>query len=885
MTVDSEAIRLMAEKPFIKLSVIFFVCFGLWGCPSKEGAAPVDEPEVFFPDPPPAATPPPVDINQAFYGFIASPGNDPDASNAEAFSQRDGSLSVLTYDPDLPLDRDPDSTSPNPQTAFISDIGLVVALDTVFGAEFEAEFSMLSRNDTIYTLNHETGEIRGLGHFRNRVCDIIPAKRVEVSGTSGADEIFTVVDELFVYIETTEGLCEGDDSGFERNARRYYKLPVNYKYDASDAEICVGEGDGKNNNPETCKSKAFSAVLESEAKAELVWAWEEDNLTADPTDHSLTWGYLGYGFVEQELKFFNAAREQVWSQSRMIEGFDIVNLGQAEFTKPYHFSVHPLANPNDASPADTGFVYLVQIGRDIFVMDSTHGLFDVDAVDRATVLSDRIYKLDVQTLEGSSSEIISQLEYVYDDDEVVWLDQAKVIRYNYDTDRFVPNFDNSVRSFTIRNAGNDYAAFDARSKKPFSQFDIESCLDEPNQGLRDACTNAHDVEDAQLPAPGPAWEFVVDCTASVGCSFVTDTNDYCVTEAELALNPSLANLNNPCSTRDYRHLNELDQATNDADFRGYMQYANDYVRSLDMKLENDSLLITASMREKDILLQYFYQQPLTAPRSDREWVLLGGRFEHFSLESYLEEGNLFVTLLRRASLRSNECYKNYQNVTCNLGELVEEGANDECTGVDLALGLCFNTFQEFKSYALYCGAADVAARTCTESACMAPGGCNASEAPVYNLLVDPVEARQGKWVQRIEASVAGPQTAMVLLGGPDAQDDISLSDDSFVRDEGVLVFPQLYDVDAATGILSTPASAKLKTQVETVGVLSSIEPGNELVQVISNDVVQIGGGTKNAAVSELSQLISTPTSPTISNVRQVEETASYQFLRPITERQ
>jgi len=237
---------------------------------------------------------------------------------------------ISRVDPALPIDRDPDSVAVNPQSIFSAEDALVVALDTAYSADMQAEFSVLSTQDTIYAVNHSTGEIRGLRHFSNTVCDIIPSKDVIIDGSIGGAQTLTVVDARVVYIETTEGLCTGDDSNLNASTRRFYRLPINYKYNATDIEICVGEGDGRNTDPDTCFSKDFRAVTESEARAKLVFGWTDDDEVAGSGAHKPAWGYLGYGVNERQLRFFDDQRNPLWSQSRTVETYVPVFLEQGE---------------------------------------------------------------------------------------------------------------------------------------------------------------------------------------------------------------------------------------------------------------------------------------------------------------------------------------------------------------------------------------------------------------------------------------------------------------------------------------------------------------------------------------------------------------------------
>lgn len=862
----------------------------------------MDEPELFFPNPVPGGPEPNRSVNQVFYGYIAP---EPQLAQGETlkgdedFEARDGALSVLSYDEDLVVDRSAGSSTPNPSTVFNADNSVMVTLDTEFGAQAKAEFTLVSAQDTVYAINLTTGEVRGLGHFSNTVCDIIPSRTVTKTGPAGGFQTLTVTDAPVVYIETTEGLCTGDDSA-QSNTRRFYRLPVNYKFDAEDIEVCVGEGNGRNPDPATCFSRDFRAVTESEAKARLIFAWTEDDEISAAGSHKPTWGYLGYGVNERKLRFYDANRSLVWEQERVVEQWVPTSLGQSNSPK-YLFDVYPLSNVMDGSTY-TGFDYLVQIGRDIFALDSTQDLFEVSPQDNESVLSDRIYQLDETRSEIRNQAFVQSVEFVFDDDELLLIDQFKVFRYNYGTSRFMPSVDAS-RAFVLRNdlavsvdrnisareqlplglAGRKYETARLDQSQPFSQFDIVKCSDQDSAAEINACENAHDVLDRQLPAPGPAWQFITACEASLGCSIPVDSTDYCVTDAELAIDPSLASLNNPCSVSDYRDLNELDNTANNAEFRGFMQYANDFARSLDYRLYDNSLLVTARMYERDLLLQYSYDQPLSALKEDRETVILGRQFSHYAIQAHIVSDNLFVDLLRPASIRSNECYKNYQRVPCNLGELVEEGQIGSCTGKDLADGTCFNSFQEFKSYALFCSAAELASGACQDQPCSVPGGCAPEVSPVYDLLVDPVNAPQAKWMPVAQQSTRGSETLMMLLAADDQADDPNDSSDSYIRDEGILGRPSLHAVDKTDGSLDLNGGqavtiATVNAEVESVLSASTSDNGS-LLELVSEEVVQLGGSPIDRNISLLTQ-------HAVQDLDGNDQTAAslsdLQFRRPLT---
>lgn len=869
--------------------VLTSLCAMLLLACSSGGESVETEPDKFFPTPLPSLPEQNFSLEQSYLGFLSPVQSDDSqtpAANAP-LQARDGALSLLSYNANLPINTDSQAALANPASIFTADEGLVLMLDTQLeqGASTtnsaQADYAMMVRQDTVYALNLDSGKLRALRHFSNSVCALLPVKTVHVSGPEGGEQRYDVLDAMHIYVETSEGLCQGDDSEQVASTRRYYRLPVNYKADATDIELCSDEEGGRNDNAKTCYSKASQAVTEAQARAQIVFGWEPDDQVANTGFDKLTWGYLGYGFTEQRLRFYDAEGRQRWSQPRGLQAFVPIDLGQGQHSPKYLFELHALDNRADGSE-HSGFAYLLQAGRDVFVFDSTQALFELAVADVDKVLTDRVYQLDQQLDDKSQQAQLSALTMDFDDDEVVLLDQHKVYRLNYAAMRSVPNIAPG-RSFTLRNLGNDYQAPDFRSHRPFSQFDLKACADEQDSAARNACANAHDVADTQLPAPGPAWQFISDCELSLGCQIVRDNTDYCVSPRELAANPALAALNNPCSAADYRDLNELDLSANDVEFRGYMQYAEDYVRDLDFELYNNSMLITARMWERNVLLQYFYNESLSVSRSAREWVLLGAQFEHQDIQAQVLEGNLFIDLLRQSAVRSNECYKNDQRVRCALDDTTTEGDFKVCTGKDLAEGRCSNTFNEYKRYALFCSAAELSTRQCREGSCTRPGGCDATLAPIDALLVDAEQAPQAKWLALQQQDLVQAQPKMFLLTSNDALDDPLDSSDSYVKDEGILGAPTLYGVDASSGSLINDGSAaipvaRIDGEVEAVLSASSSARGT-LLELIATEVLPQGGSSLDNNISVLSQYVIADLSAANQDAQRVSE---LQFLRPST---
>lgn len=875
----------MISSALFRLVLTSLCAMLLLAC-SSGGESVETEPDKFFPTPLPGLPEQNYSLEQSYLGFVP-PSESDDAQTPAPLQARDGALSLLSYNANLPLNTDSESALANPASVFTADEGLVLMLDTQLeqgasaSSSAQADYAMMVRQDTVYAMNLDSGKLRALRHFSNSVCALLPVKTVQVSGPESGEQTYDLLDAMHIYVETSEGLCQGDDSEQAAATRRYYRLPVNYKADATDIERCSDEEGGRNDDTNTCYSTASQAVTEAQARAQIVFGWVPDDQVANAGYDKLTWGYLGYGFTEQRLRFYDADGRERWSQVRGLQAFVPIDLGQGQHSPKYLFELQALDNRANGSE-HTGFAYLLQAGRDIFVFDSTQTLFELALADVDNVLTDRVYQLDEQIEEESQQAQLSALNMDFDDDELVLLDQHKVYRLNYATMRSTPNIAPG-RSFTLRNLGNDYQAPDYRSHRPFSQFDLKACADEQDRVVRNACANAHDVADTQLPAPGPAWQFISDCERGLGCQIVRDNADYCVSPSDLAANPALAALNNPCGAADYRDLNELDLSANNAEFRGYMQYAKDYVRDLDFELYNNSMLITARMWERNVLLQYFYNESLSVPRSAREWVLLGAQFEHQDIQAQVLEGNLFIDLLRQSAVRNNECYKNDQRVRCELDDTTTKGDFKACTGKDLADGLCRNSFNEYKRYALFCSANELRTRQCREGSCTRPGGCDASLAPIDALLVDAQQAPQAKWLRLQQQDLVQAQPKMFLLASNDAMDDPFDSSDSYVKDEGVLGSPTLYGVDASSGSLINDGSAaipvaRIAGEVEAVLAASSSARGT-LLELIKTEALAQGGSSLDNNISVLSQYVVADLSAANQAAPLVSE---LQFVRPST---
>jgi len=762
------------RRLFAQFVVIIFTCSILAGCPSREGAIPVEDPEAFFPERLSLGLPVFADIVKPIYGDTIIDTTD--------------RTSLLSYDPDQAV-----LEGSNPGIIFSSKSEMFLSLNTedddlgrsevsvIVGDVFVGDLGSLVNDDSVYKVDHTTGEIRLLNHFVHQVCEVIPAEIVQtVSTNAGSSVRHTVLHGDWVYVLTVEGNDCFDTTGI----KRFYRLPLNYQFNSDETD-------------ETTTNE-LTIVSESLARAQLIFGWVDDDVTADPNDARLSYGFLGFGLAEQSLRFFDADRKEVWSQSRVLQTFPVIGMEGGRKQSPEYLA---------ALTELDQYQYMIQLGLDVFVFDSTSEIFAKSFDETDTILTNRTFKMEAVRTE-SGIETVQEVKAISDSSDVVFVNANKIYRYDYASSVASPF---STRIFSVKSQLAPDVESEHESARFFSQFDLSECAD-GSEG--DECRAAHNPE-------LDSWQFITDCTEVLGCRFDEDTTDYCATSAELLVNPDAGEL---CTAADYRHLGELNDPADDADFRGFMQYAENYIRDLDFLLERGSLFITARMKEKDVLLRYFYNIDLTEPKPDRESVIFGARVSHFGLEAYISENNLFATSLWPKNIRSNECYKNHQQVTCNLGELEENDPSTSCSGKDLLEGLCFNEFIEYESLALFCSVAQVDAGECTDDQLISTNSLS-----VEGLTED------AKWLPLRDLASPSPEVAsMYLLIGEDAD----------VIDEGVLISPQLLPVNDVLGTIipnESLGTLELK-KVESVvdGWIADATFGR--FDVIADDVIQQGGG-------------------------------------------
>ena len=748
---------------FAQLSVIISVSLMLTACPSNEGAKSVEVADILVAGPLPKGLPVFIEINEPFWAH--------DDEDTEKFD------SLSLYSVKLPGDGE---VATDPVSIFTTSSDQVTSLNTVDDDSARTEISILVNEGNVYKVDHLNGSIRLLNHFVNKVCEIIPVDIVETTSiNNNTDVTHTVLHDELIYVVTVDGAVTASDCADPSKLKRFYELPLNYQFDVADDD-------------ETRINKLKPPVSEALARAKMVFGWVDDeNGDADNNDDQrLTYGYLGYSIAEKKLRFFDEERDEIWCQPRSLQTFAVEEVEQDTYSLEYLFKLTELDQQQ----------YMLQLGLDVFVFDSTSELFSkpsnvsyCDTVDEQgsgvetgveaenidkikQILTDRIFKTGTTTIavgESNTSEIVTPVTVLFDNDDLLFVQSSKIFRYNYlESDLLtVPT---QTRNFEVKKQNPvSIDQIDYRRTLPFSQFDVSECDESADVA---ACGAAHNLE-------ASGWQFITGCDVDKGCTLPSENSDYCTTTGI------------ECSAGDYRHLNELNNASNDAEFRGFMQYDVGYIRSLSYTLHDNSLFITARLNEKEILLRYFYNIDLSEAKVDREHVLLGARIKHFGVDVYFNESNLFATVLWKNQKRENECYKNYQQVECLLSnDEDDDGLVDGCTANDISEGECVNGFQEYKSVALFCTQAEIDGNACTDDQII----------NTDNLLVTSI-GQDAKWLRMFD--VGGRRSVMYLL----------TDDQESVQDEGVLTDPQLHAVDNSSGEPSTTNTlGRIEGKVESV---------------------------------------------------------------------
>lgn len=687
-------------------------------------------------------------------------------------------LSIYTYS--VP---ETESQSINSHEVFALDQSMIVELDTSSENGAKPDVSIMVTDGSVYKLDHHADELVLVRHFVNEICEVFPKKIVDtdVSGEDGnLVETLSVKHAESVYVVTAFNQESGDACSDPSATRYYYDLQLDFAFNAQ--------------NEFASSSSDLTVVEEAEARAKLMFAWVDD--AEQDSGYKLSYGYLGYSQAANTLAFFDHQRKLVWSQDRIIDSYSLVD-GQA--SKSHLFDVKLVDD----------YQYLIQINQDVFVVDASKDIFAKTPLDVDSILTDRVLKLQ------DRDNQVNSVEFYHDDDDLLIFDQGKIYNYAYKQNAFVPSA--VAHSYHIEGKeGLIYKRDELLATKTVSQFDYKAC----GQG-EEVCHSSHDVEDAN-------WQFITACDVDLGCELNEVSVDVCETREENEVSQSDREI---CTPELYIHLDELDEPGNNAQFLGFMQYFGRFISDYHVSMLSDSLIITASMREKDILVQYFFKSPLNSPKSVRESVLFGGQASLFGLEHFVENEGLYINALVPLYIRSNECYKDYRQVTCNLSSQ-EQGDSSVCTALDLSLGTCRASFTEFESSALYCSDDQLSGRSCNDTNFLQGG------------LRKESGSQDGRWLRMLDLSGSeGDKKSMFLLASSHEE-----SVQSQVLDEGRLLHPSLFEVDDSSGEIEG-VLGQLSGLVETVlgGVLyekaETREPVLEgYLDVLSDDSYSSGAG-------------------------------------------
>ena len=631
---------------------------------------------------------------------------------------------------------------------FSSSTNIIVSLNTVADQFGSTEFTLIVKSDSVYLVNHDSNQIRLLSHFVNKVCEIIPTETV-------SEELEILHDEL-VYVMTADSSSLDDDC-LSDSKKRFYALPLDHQLDPS------LDADGE--------LESLSLVKESKARAKLIFGWEQD--PSNPSQDIMTYGYLGYAVEQKELSLFDENGDLVWTQDRELQRFEQVAIAPETLSEKYLFHIQALENQQ----------YLIQLGLDVFVVDSSTELLQKTFNETDTILTDKTMSVELSVKSSDTNDdvlYVLPVKAFYDDDDLLLVDNNKIYRLNYQAN--IPTR-NSVIS--IPKQQNPVNINDKKhlSNIGFSQFDLKAC-----EADDFACEAALDVE-------AQSWQFLVRCEDQTSCTVPASTADFCETREEKLQSQSDELL---CTASNYEHLVELNHSDNDAELLAYMQYVEDYARHLEFILHNDRLFITAQMNHKDLFLAYDYNQDFSAPKALREQVFFGERASLTGIDAYFSDDNLFLTVLQKGALRSNECYKQGRKVPCNLSVLNDSGGASACTGKDLEEKLCTNQFNEYESKSIFCTANQIADLSCSDSAL----------SQLDSLAVESAD-QDAKWLSLYDYAT-NKQRIYLLVG------DHALALQTGNLDEGKLYMPSLYSVDSSTGQIESTQLTSLDGAIERV---------------------------------------------------------------------
>ncbi len=799
------------NKLLVQLGIVFVSAVLFSGC-SKEASVPATKEKDAYFEPVPTGLPVFVDIDEA---IIA------DADNVE------GASALYSY-------QIPENAAESAQIIkiFSADSRLVLSLNTLEDEFGRSDVTLLVRNDSVYSVDHESNQIRLLSHFTNKVCELIPRERVQTTDGISTDKVLTVLHDEIVYVKTVAG--SGSNACQSDGKQRFYALPLDYQLDPTQ-------------NPDENKLPSLELVPESEVRSRLVFGWVED--TDNSGQQILSHGFLGYSPEEKMLVFYDQDREIQWQQSRTIEALPVVSITPETKSKAYLFDVQALSDHH----------YLIQLGLDVFVVDSASAIFAKGFNETDTILADRSLRISPslfipETQDKTPIPYAKPADIRFDDDDLLLINDNKIFYQSYRAQTPARNPSETYQIIQQHPISIDSRAF--TKTRHFSQFDLKSC------GSDADCLAAHDVE-------AQSWQFITACDAALGCTLNDQVDDYCETAEEKLITQSSEPL---CTPSNYLHLSELNKPGNDLSFKGYMQYAAKFARSLDFALNAKRLYITARMHQKELLLSYNYAVDLAAPKASREQVLFGKRARLFGLETHFLNTNLFLNALTEGSLRTNECYKKYQRVQCDLGQINESGSNIVCTGKDLQEGLCTNQFREYEARALFCLNASIQDQSCSDS--------NLGQIAALSVENSDEDA---KWLKLYDFSASSsPAYQMHLLVGDNDQ-----AIEEAVINEGRLLNPQVYSVDpdlgqplsllgVATGLVEQAGQGWIvKTaQAHEVEVLAHF-------QVIADELTNTqSSGLKSQLVHYLIEQSFADANSTTADTIKVQRTVESYFDRP-----
>lgn len=760
---------------FLLISLIFAALI-LTGCEKEADIEPTTATPA-FPDRTPPGPPIFAEVHQTFFATENNTNND---------------LALTSFDPS-----NPDAAA---EIIQLSNNAIMYSLNLESG-----KVTIAVNNNSVFSIDHESDEIRRLSHFANPICEVLPAETV-ASTEDATDIVLTTVNAPLVYIVTTSSLNSSGCSD-PNQPKQYQKLPFNFLFDASDLNEDF--------------TVSIETVSEAEARSQLVFGWVEDEETSEQV---LDYGYLGYSFDERSLRFYDKDRELVWSQDRTVQTFDIENLPNGEESPRYIALTRHLQGTN----------YVLQLGLDIFVFDATDALFPQNNVTARDVFSDRNLHLTPDATTNNAEINAPQVtQMVFDDTNILFINDSKIFHLSYSQSTPVTS-----KTYSIVDPFKTADSMEFSGHLPFSQFDIVNCA---NHNDPTNCSLASDPE----PLTNPDWQFITDCEAVVGCEFPTPDVSNCV------IVPTGADDEVLCSTSEYTHLDELDDPGNDVEFRGFMQYESDFMRGKNIELYDDSLLITARMPEHDVLLRYYYNIDLLAPKSSREQVLLGSNTAHQNISSIIDEDNLYITsLVSEGQKRFNECYKDNRRVLCDLQNL-EEGSSTSCTRYDLDAGLCVDFYEIYTSQAYFCTLSQVESDLCTDR--------QLSGSDSISVVEDGFGAKWVPITSLDDQTQAVDDKRLFLLRG----------DESEVIDEGVLINAELLEFDADLAeIGSVVGGGGLGTVSRVEDVLNTnlyINGSLARMDVITNEPLNVEADNSTATT----YFITDPDNASVSNIYEV----------------